>query len=755
MAGRGEYGESADALETVILSDEIVRKGNEALIRSDKGQKKLRPKTRAKYQGPKLSTTQNPSEDSRYLYAHQFNILDRFELRKAPGDPTPAVIPPPRDTGGESFKDFRERYGDGNGELWAGADFLDSGDFRKHYLDLTVEEFDGLVAGVANMDRWANRMTANAKGEEAQEFQTTLNDMVASAKAYRRGQDPFFLEGSEGVWERIKGFKRSTYSAIARPEFAFDRLDNFDIHGPFNSTLMRPLRERCNFELDHNEERKEQQNRAFQSAYLNIPEDAPFSERLKAQAEYQLVVRRFMRHRLAESNEITRSERHAGSYVTRNNLVQIMLYYGSIEGRKALAESGTLPLNDDQVLTLIGKYATDADFDYVESMWAIPEQDWPEVKRINEDLTGTAPPKVEALPYVTPQGRTLGGGYSRIFYDQRRSKAHVRIAEAKATVQAFFGTGSRKAQTDSGQRQARKGSGAQQLVLSHSRVWQMQLSRSTTDIAYAEIVPKLMRYMNNEEWRLAVADALGDPFMQHLRGWVQYVVSPVFEPQTGTEKMIDRARKGGIVQAIGGNITTNVIQTTALLPAIPRLGWYAMVGLRSLTQSGWAHGVTRAESGGGAHHMVTAIHEMMSISPSLRQRSQTYNQNAEEFIRRGSFPANMGLQLTQGMLATIGYIDSIFAAAVWAGAYHQAMDGAPISVRQGARAGHHEDAVIYAEKLMRKTQASGQRIDAPKFMSTNAPLLRSIFAFCDKGGGLGEGRSPLSFNLSCSSCPSW
>ena len=423
------------------------------------------------------------------------------------------------------------------------------------------------------------------------------------------------------------------------------------------------------------------------------------------------------------------AEAIAGTHMTRNHLIQIMLYYGSIEGRAALAESDTHPLSDEQVLSLIGKYATKEDFDYVESIWALPEQDWPAVRQLNENLTGISPPKVQALPYETPQGRVLTGGYSRLFYDPKRSKAHVRISDAKATIESFFGTGSRRAQTDSGQRQARKGSAGQKPMWSHTTVWNMQLNRSAADLAYAEVLPQIMRFMNNEQWRSAVADALGADFMNHLRGWVQHVVSPVFEPSTGMEKMVDRARKGGIVQALGGNLTTNIIQTTGILTALPRLGRYSLVGLRSLTQAGWSHGETRPKSGGGAHHMVGAISEMMELSPDLRFRQQTYNANAAEFLRRGTFPTNISLQLTQGLLATIGYIDAIIAASVWAGAYHQAMDGAPISISQNAKKGNHDDAVIYANKLMKKTQASGQRIDLPKFMSTNNPMLRSIFAF--------------------------
>lgn len=720
-AGRGDYGESADALETVVLANEIVRRGNEAMIRRDKGQRKLVPMTRAKFQGPKLSKKQNPNQDSRFIWAHTFNLLDRYELRKTTKDVR--AVPEPRDTGGENFQDFRDRYGESMGELWAGPDFFDSGDFRKHYLDMTVQEFDDLVDGITNITRWANRMTANAKGEEAQDFQSALNDMIASAKAFRTGQSPDTPEGAESIWEQGLKFKNATYSAIARPEFAFDRLDGFDIHGPYNTNMLRPLQERVNFEMEHKAEREEQQNKAFQAAYLNIPLDATIGERLKSSADYQFTVRRFMRKRLAGADAI------AGTHLTRNNLIQIMLYYGSPEGRKALAESDTHPISDEQFLSLVGKYATKEDFDYVESIWALPEQDWQAVKELNENLTGISPPKVKALPYATPQGRVLSGGYSRLFYDPRRSKAHVRIAEAKATVESFFGTGSRRAQTDSGHRQARKGSAGQQLVWSHTTVWNMQLNRSAADLAYAEVIPQIMRFMNNDQWRRAVADALGDNFMNHLRGWVQHTVSPVFQPTTGMEKMIDRARKGGIVQALGGNLTTNIIQTTGLLTALPRLGRYSFVGLRSLFQSGWAHGVTRPESGGGAHHMVKAIDEMMQLSPDLRFRQQTYNANAAEFLSRGTFPTNISLQATQTTLATIGYIDAIIAASVWAGAYHQAMDGAPISLSQGVRKGNHDDAVIYANKLMKKTQASGQRIDLAKFMSTNAPLWRSIFAF--------------------------
>ena len=83
----------------------------------------------------------------------------------------------------------------------------------------------------------------------------------------------------------------------------------------------------------------------------------------------------------------------------------------------------------------------------------------------------------------------------------------------------------------------------------------------------------------------------------------------------------------------------------------------------------------------------------------------------------------------QWYAGVIGYVDSLVAGSVWAGAYQQAMDGDARAVKEGAVEGDHDLAVKYANDLMEVTQAAAQNLDLASFMRSKNPLWRSLFSF--------------------------
>jgi hypothetical protein len=344
-------------------------------------------------------------------------------------------------------------------------------------------------------------------------------------------------------------------------------------------------------------------------------------------------------------------------------------------------------------------------------------------------LTGTALRKVDALPFTTPQGWNMTGGYSRMFYESEFSQSNIKKAENKDTLSALTYKGSMTIQTPSGQRKHRKGNAGNQLMLTHTMVWNRQLNETASDLAYAEVVPKVMRFINDKDWRRAVSKALGSPFVQKLHNWVETSVAPQYQPDVAADIWVDRARQAGVMQIIGGRASTVLVQLTGLASAFPRLGQYTFVGLNSLLNDGWARGASRPESGAGPHRFFQAMNHMIELSPPLQFRRQTYDQNANDFISRGKFPSGMSLRFVQWYAGVIGYVDSLVAGSVWAGAYQQAMDGDSRAVKEGAVEGDHDLAVRYANDLMEVTQAAAQNLDLASFMRSKNPLWRSLFSF--------------------------
>jgi hypothetical protein len=302
-AGRGDYGESADALETVVLANEIVRRGNQAMIRRDKGQRKLVPMTRPKFQGPKLSETKNPSEASRHIWAHTFNLLDRYELRKTTKDVR--AVPEPRDTDGKNFQTFRQDYVDKTGELWKGPEFLDDSGHQVHYLDLAVSDFDGLMEGITNLQTWANALERVSKEEGKESFLEARDEQIADATAFGTGRSIHIPKGAGSVAERASKAIDAVYGTINRPIFGFRLLDRQNIQGSFKRNIVDPLKGGAFFRLGFMKDRQEQQNDLFESVYRpQLPEGATAAERLQSFREFGQISRRFMSKTLAGSREI-------------------------------------------------------------------------------------------------------------------------------------------------------------------------------------------------------------------------------------------------------------------------------------------------------------------------------------------------------------------------------------------------------------------------------------------------------------------
>src|SRR5690606_37935285 len=84
-------------------------------------------------------------------------------------------------------------------------------------------------------------------------------------------------------------------------------------------------------------------------------------------------------------------------------------------------------LTDEQIAQIKAQL-TKKDWDMVQAIWDYLDSFWPAIKKLEEEVTGIEPERVEPLPVETPFG-TYRGGYFPIDYDPGKSAEAFRHEE--------------------------------------------------------------------------------------------------------------------------------------------------------------------------------------------------------------------------------------------------------------------------------------------------------------------------------------
>ena len=95
--------------------------------------------------------------------------------------------------------------------------------------------------------------------------------------------------------------------------------------------------------------------------------------------------------------------------------------------------------DQDKVVAWLDKTLTHEEWDFVESVWKLMDGElWPRLAKMERDVHGTAPDKVEALPIELSDGRVVSGGYFPLHADPNVRGA-ARDKEADAAALSMFG----------------------------------------------------------------------------------------------------------------------------------------------------------------------------------------------------------------------------------------------------------------------------------------------------------------------------
>lgn len=553
------------------------------------------------------------------------------------------------------------------------AYILDEG-FRRHYKDMSVEEFRGLVDSVrqlANLARREQKMYTALRDMSFDEERSALLARMRefNPKAFDESGDPLAREPEfvpnirKSVANLGDGFAGEFLSA----ETILDILEGGKF-GQVHESLFGRMSSRANWKATR-----------MEKVYRDLkPLFKQWS--IKERRDY------------ARKGIMVPS---IGTSLTRENALVAALLYGNADGRKRLANYGWTDYSMQGILDVLDE----RDWKLANAIWEqFDNKLWPELEALNKRTRGKAPPKVEPMPFPTKYGEARGG-YFRLKYDTDLDERAHRFDEGAAVRELLGGGMGMAAKTNQGASTQRKDGVAMRPRLDLG-VFVEAVNETVHDLALREAVADTMRLLNDKGIQTAIKSSVGVPAYRALVTRVREIAAPPRNPSGFIEKILASARRNTIVVLMSG-VKTALQNVVGLVPALTRVN---------------AGSIGREVAQFYSPAMAERYRFAMDNSEYMRHRYQNFDRDLNDMAAKLTVKGRL-LPDTATMLALMGLVDRGVSVPLWNAAFK---DGMAQFDNDNAKAAD------YADHIVRQTQGGGRDVDLPKIMSGHGGQLRKI-----------------------------
>lgn len=609
-------------------------------------------------------------------------LLDRFDLRKS----TTLTALDMR----ESLLTFVERMAAQGNEPQVPEKLLNEA-LRKHYKDMTVEEFRGLLDAVKSIDHLGRKAQMVADGKEMREIAALALEAQGAMAALpqRAAESNRGLTMMESKWLSVKSAGRSMQAALLKMEQMMDWLDNRNPNGVLNRVVFRRIADAGVHEAEMQARVKAELDKLLHSGLTDATKDG----------NKVYVAEGLIDGLTGKPQRFTKKEMLAlaGNMGNESNMSKLLA------GEK---------WSETAVWNFLHKNMGKADWDFVSGLGRTLETLWPEKLAMSRRLGNTNPEKIAPRPFDTPHGR-YDGWYWPMVYDPARAQ-DVAERGAKAGDSLFENIYSR-ANTDTGRMNTRNENYARPLLLSLDTIPRV-IKDEIHDIAYREAIMDADKFLSHKPVREAIQNALSPEHYDQLRPWLQSIANDR-KVDMAALKWFDQVAHGARTRAtivgLGYRISTMLVHgSSAALESIAEVGplWFGK-GLADFSNPrNWAANRDFIfERSGEMRNRMNEVDR--DVREHLREIDLRLMDTTSGAVARGT--DLMKAHAYQG----IAMLDMASALPTWMGAYHKAM--APEV--KGGKGMSESDAVYFADKTVRnahggtgiKDQAAVQR--GPEF----------------------------------------
>lgn len=542
-----------------------------------------------------------------------------------------------------------------------------------NYREVPIEELRGAYDAVRQLEHFARLKLKFKTRREQANWKDVKRQLIGAARQlpqHRRPLDP----NTVGWFKRAMSGIRDLDAAMLKMEQIVLWLDGERVDGPWHKFFFQEFADAQTAKLDLMRDR-------FTALRTSI-------DRLTKETKMRLLDQVHIQS--------------LGESVTRDFLIGFALNMGNAGNKKKAIEG--MNFTETQVKEMLD-HLTRQEWELVQGIWDTFESLWPDIAALQKEMTGLAPPKVEATPVITRFG-TFRGGYFPVVYDSDKSKAGMAQENERLRSSGPFATGYSFATTARGHVKARVENFTAAMRFSLDVV-PNRLARHIHDLTHRQAVVNAHRILSDSEIKAALQDALGLEVERAMYPWLKRQANDsafdVLDGTSGFKRVMERLRLNTSVVVMGLKFTTMMSQFGGYFDAAE------MVGPKFM-------GIGMAEF---YRNPAAAIRFATSKSGEIKYRYELKDLTLREQLQRIKGKTDWRSKATRFYFMNILVADKMVATAAWIGEYRKQID-----------AGVSEDSAVQAaDSVVRLTQGASGTKDLSAIQATENQLLRWMGLF--------------------------
>lgn len=383
---------------------------------------------------------------------------------------------------------------------------------------------------------------------------------------------------------------------------------------------------------------------------------------------------------------------------TADSIIGLMLHTGTASNLERVY-AGYPELKENNVLMYLKSMLTHEDWDAIQQIWDAVDTLYPEVDRVHKQLNGFHMSKTEALPFGIERNgkiKKYQGGYFPAVYDSTLPQTHfikqqVELDEAISRAEAINQTPAARSGFTKGRKAKAPGFPLKLSV----NVAVEHLYDTIHYTTHAEVLRFADRLTRHKKWEKAFTEVMGSAAYDAVRGHLKSIARPE-KPITGIEQTVaEKLRVAATPFILGWNFGVAAKQVFSLPGGVHDIGMKEFCkGLKTVMSM-------------NPRKQMKWIHE---VSPYMRDRASSMDRELADMANKFRMDVRtievFGKELSHQDAVDLGFwpirmADMATTYVLWVSAYEKAM-------RQGQ---DMEQAVFYADDIIRKSQPSSQAID--------------------------------------------
>ena len=583
-------------------------------------------------------------------------LLERFDLRK-----------------GQSLKTIDKRT---SLSQWIAAqeqagiepslpDYIMAEANRKHFKNLTVEEFRGLVDSVKQIEHLGRLKKKLLTAKDQRELDAIVDEIRQRIEQSSGGRI-VDNEKRNTVQSKLSHFGRWVSSAHRKASSVARELDGLTDGGPMWEYFTRSMNEAGD---------REATMRAEAATRLHeLSKDVLEGEKMGGKGRFFPSLNR----------SLNRGER-----------IAMALNWGNESNRQRLL--GGKGWTVGQVQPVLDSL-TSTEWTFVQGVWDFFESYRPDIAAKERRVYGKEPDWIDpsAFEITTADGKQLQirGGYYPVKYDPNQSGKAGEFAEAeeaKAMMRAAYTAATTRRSFTKSRAEEVQG---RPLLLTFDGIWQ-GANEVIHDLSWHEWLIDANRLLKRLD--SSIRNGFGAEYVDTLRKTVKDVARGDTPASNMVEKSLTHIRNGSSIVGMGWNVTTALMQPLGLSNTAVRLGgkWLA----RGLS-----------EFYGSPAKMIAVADEVQSKSKFMANRALTLNREIADVRNKlESDKSEIRQRIESSFFIMIQKMQAGVDYPTWLGAYAKAISD-PANINQDGTI-NEERAVALADQAVIDAQGSGQMKD--------------------------------------------